>query len=83
MFGEKAAPSCVASVNLLLRGTLAPRKTARGGREAGSEGTSKGELLSVVMAAGKCTLGSSVSKVKRDARAPLVSLRQTNSATCS
>lgn len=59
------------------------KKDREGGREAGSEGTSKGELLLVVMAAGKCTLGSSVSKVKRDARAPLVSLRQTNSSTCS
>lgn len=89
-----AAPklcSLVVSVNLMLLGRLASgnresesgrENTREGGRE-GVEGTSKGELLLVVMAAGKCTMGSCVSKVKRDARAPLVSLRQTNSLTCS
>lgn len=37
-----------------------------------------GEHLLVVMAAGKCTMGSCVSKVKQDACAQLVGLRQTN-----
>lgn len=71
----------------LLLGRLASGNTERV-RESGSEHKgwreegSKGELLLVVMAAGKCTLGSCVSKVKWDACAPLVSLRQTNSLTC-
>ncbi|KAK1883276.1 Mediator of RNA polymerase II transcription subunit 13-like, partial [Dissostichus eleginoides] len=38
--------------------------TREGGREGGGEGTSKGELLLVVMAAGKCTMGSCVSKAE-------------------
>lgn len=80
--------SLVVSVNLMLLGRLASGNRERGrehkeGREGGREGTSKGELLLVVMAAGKCTMGSCVSKVKRDARALLVSLRQTTSLTCS
>lgn len=69
-------------MNLVLLGRLASGNR-ESGREGGSDGTSKGELLSVVMAAGKCTMGSCVSKVKQDARALLVSLRPTNSLTCS
>lgn len=69
--------SLLLSVNLTLLGRLETQR--KGGREP----TSKGELLSVVMAAGKCTLGWCVSKVKRDAGARLVSFRQTNWLTCS
>lgn len=47
--------------------------TVDGPKKSGREGTTKGELLSVVMAAGKCTMGSCVSKVKWDACALLVS----------
>lgn len=78
-------------MNLMLLGRLASgnrereragENTRDGWREGGRR-RARGELLSVVMAAGKCTMGSSVSKVKRDARALLVSLRQTNPLTCS
>jgi len=75
-------------VNLVLLGRLASGKgesgREHGGRREGDrQGTSKAELLSVVMAAEKCTMGSCVSKVKRDAHALLVSLRQTKALTCS
>lgn len=76
--------SLVVSVNLMLLGRLASGNGERGREhKGGREGTSTGELLLVVMAAGKCTMGSCVSKVKWDARALLVSLRQTTSLTCS
>lgn len=61
--------SLVVSVNLVLLGRLASGNTERErerertqGKEGGREGerTSKGELLLVVMAAGKCTMGSCV-----------------------
>lgn len=64
-----------------LTGFRKHRKTKQE-RTQGRDG-GKGELLLVVMAARKCTMGSCVSKVKRDARALLVSLRQTKSLTCS
>ena len=78
--------SVVVSVNLMLLGRLASGNTQRerehkGGREGGKGARESSSL--VVMAAGKCTLGSCVSKVKRDARTLLVSSRQTNSLTCS
>lgn len=54
--------SLVVSVNLMLAsGNRESGREHKGWIDGGREGTSKGVLLLVVMAAGKCTLGLCVS----------------------
>lgn len=65
-------PSLLGRTSFKIHTKRSGERTEGGLKEGGREGTAEGELLSVVMAAGKCTMGSCVSKVKWDARALLV-----------
>lgn len=79
-----------APLSLLLDTTSFKKHTKRAGehtvdglKKGGREGTTQGELLSVVMAAEKRTMGSCVSKVKWDAHVLLVNLWRSDKLTCS